>query len=300
MIKEIKSFINGAIFGAVQTIPGVSGGTVAIILGFYDDLIKSLSNLRQDLKNNLKFLIPLGVGTVFGILAFSFVTNYLITNHSFPIMLFFIGLIVGIIPLTYDLVKIPGKKLSVKDIVLIVIPIIVLVVITHLSNAGDTAVVTDPAEVLAGIDIPYMLFLFVAGALAAASLIIPGLSGSFVLLVLGIYHVAIYSASQITTILTTDPTNVALWLEIFKFVIPLSIGILVGGVTTVKIVEKLLKNFYRVTYLAILGLLIGSVYAIANEPIVTQSGVSSSLVASGIVACMLGAAISYNLGKKRL
>jgi putative membrane protein len=292
--QEIRNFFNGVIFGWVQIVPGVSAGTIAIILGFYDQLLDSINNFRKNYKKSLRFLIPLGLGAGIGIVLFSSITDFLITNYSFPTMLFFIGLIVGIIPPIFSIVKEPGQKLKLKEILLIVIPIIVLVAVSHLT----TAEVTDPAQVVAGIGLPYMLFILLVGVIAAASLIIPGLSGSFVLLLFGIYPLAIYAVSQIR-VLIGDPTNTEVMLEIVKVLVPLGIGIVIGGIAAAKLVAKLLKTYRKPVYAVILGLLIGSVYSIFMEPIVFQSGTSTPFIIVGVVAFVAGAVLSFKLGQKK-
>ena len=296
MKKIIRNFFNGLAFGITETVPGVSGGTIAIILGFYDELISAVNNFVKDIKKSLKLLVPLLIGAAAGILAFGSIINYLLKNYSFPTMTFFIGLIMGIIPIIYSKVKTPGRMFNLKEAALIIIPVILLFVISNVKNAIGHA---DPADTAKDIDGLYMLFIFFSGMLAAAALIIPGISGSFVLLLLGVYPLVTDSLSS-ARVLLADITNAGLFLSIIKVLGPLAVGIIIGGLSMARLIEKLLKDHYKTVYLIILGLVTGSVYALFNDPIIYQSGISPIIVLTGLPTISAGAAISYMLGKKRL
>jgi putative membrane protein len=295
MTKEIRDFFNGVAFGITETVPGVSGGTIAVIFGFYDELIESINNFAKDRKKCLRFLLPVFLGTAAGILVFSSITHYLLTDHSFPTMAFFIGLIVGIVPLIYAKVKDPGRGFSPGEAALIACPILLLVVVSHLKGAAAA----NPEVTVANVDASFMAFIFFSGILAAAALVIPGISGSFVLLLLGVYPMAIYCISQIRFLLT-DITNLPLMLSIAKVLIPLGIGVIIGGLATVRVIEKLLKNYYKIMYSIILGLLVGSVYSLFKDPIVYQSGINVPTIAAGALTFTGGCLASFNIGKKRL
>ena len=295
MVKEIRNFLNGLAFGITEIVPGVSGGTIAIILGFYFELIETINHFRDNIRKSLGFLFPLAFGIAAGVILFSSIINFLLTNHSFQTMLFFIGLIAGIIPHIYSAVKEAGKSLNPKDILLILIPFLLLVVISFLKGVS----VTNPADVIENITIPFMAFIFFAGIIAAAALVIPGISGSFVLLLLGIYPLAIYSVSSIRFLLA-DITNTALLLNICKVLAPLAIGVIIGGLSMVMLIEKLLKHHAKIVYSIILGLLLGSVCVLFKDPIVYKSGISPVIITIGAVTFLLGCFLSYKIGKGRL
>ena len=297
--------MNGVAFGITETIPGVSAGTIAIILGFYHELIEAINNFTSDYKKYLSFLLPLSLGVATGVLTFSSITHHLLTNHSFPTMAFFIGLIVGIIPLIYAKLK-DGKNEKdgengknfpwrASQVALVVCPMLFVMAISHLR--GEAAV--NPEEIINYIDGRFMLFIFFSGILAAAALVIPGISGSFVLLLLGIYPLAIYCVSQLRFLLA-DVTNIPLMLSIASVLVPLGIGVIIGGLSTARLIEKLLKNHHKTVYSIILGLLVGSVYSLFRDPIVYQSGISAPIIAVGTVTFLCGCALSFSIGKKRL
>ncbi|MCL2762748.1 MAG: DUF368 domain-containing protein, partial [Treponema sp.] len=181
------------------------------------------------------------------------------------------------------------------EILLIVLPFVLLVALSFIRTTS----VSDPEEVIQSIGIPFMIFIFFAGILAAAALVIPGISGSFVLLLLGIYPLAIYSISSIR-IWLADINDITLLLNICKVLGPLAIGVIIGGLSMVRLIERLLKNHHKVVYSIILGLLLGSVCVLFKDPIVYKSGISAIIIIIGIVTFSLGSVLSFMLGKKRL
>ena len=295
MKKIIRNFLNGVALGITETIPGVSGGTIAIILGCYGELIETVNHFTENLRKYIKFLLPFLLGVAAGMVTFSSVINYVIKHFSFPTMTFFIGLIAGIIPLVCKKVKEPGRWFNFKEMILIIIPVLVLLVISTLKHL----VAAEPAETINHISMPFMLFIFFAGIVAAAALVIPGVSGSFMLLLFGIYPLVIESVSSLGH-LFTGVSDASLMPDIAKVLLPLVLGIIIGFFSMVRLIEKLLKNHNKTTYLIILGLLLGSVYALLGEPIIFQSGVSAPVIILGIETLLLGGLVSFNLGKKRL
>jgi putative membrane protein len=295
MFKIIRNFLNGLAFGITETIPGVSGGTIAIILGFYFELIETINHFTEDLRKHLKYLLPLMLGMASGIILFSSIINFLLLYFSFPTMLLFIGLIAGIIPHIYFKAKEKGQGFKIAEIFLIVIPFFVLLTVSFLKGVP----VTDPAEAINNISIPFMIFIFFSGIIAAAALVIPGISGSFVLLLLGIYPLAIHSVSSIRLLLA-DITNITLMMNICKVLAPLAMGVVIGGLCMVRLIEKLLKNHSKTVYSIILGLLLGSVCVLFKEPMVYKSGISMIIIIIGIATFSLGSVVSFMLGKKRL
>ncbi|MCL2813630.1 MAG: DUF368 domain-containing protein [Oscillospiraceae bacterium] len=312
MRKFIRNFLNGMAFGITETVPGVSGGTIAVIMGFYDELVKAVNHFKKNKKESLKFLIPLFFGIIAGFVAFGSLVTYLLTVYSFPTMLFFMGLIAGIIPLIYlKLIKL-RRGFTPKRFLLIALPALALAAVSGLKETS----VINPAEVISAMGISSMFFVFFAGILAAAALVIPGVSGSAVLLMMGVYPLATYCLSKIGPLLA-DITNITLLLDICKVCVPLGTGVVIGALAMLRLIEKLLKNHYETVYSVILGLLAGSVYALINDPIVFKSYIESSegvkwnilvffggkvqipplTLTIGLFTFALGAAISFLSGK---
>jgi putative membrane protein len=295
LINLFKNLLKGLAFGITETIPGVSAGTIAIILGFYFEIVETINHFFENLKKNIAFAIPFVIGIISGVLLFSSIMQYLLTNYSFPTMLFFIGLIVGIIPHIFSKVKTPGFRYKFHEILMVALPFALVITISFLKHPSAI----EPEEAVKSITIPYMIFIFFAGMLAAAALVVPGISGSFVLLLLGIYPLAIFTLSSIRLLITGETTP-GLVADICKVLGPLALGIIIGGLSMVRIIEKLLNNYSKALYLIILGLISGSVIALFNNPIVYKSGVTALMIVIGALTILAGFAIAFTLGKKRL
>ena len=293
MQKIIIGFFNGLALGITQIIPGISGATIAIMMGFYFEFIETINHFTKDIKKNIKFVLPIFIGIFAGLLIFSSIVNFLLINYSFPTMLFFIGLIAGILPHIYSKAKGRDRKLKIKDIVLAAIPFIILLIISFQQESSQT----NPAELVENIGIPYIIFLFLAGILSAAALIVPGFSGSFVLLLLGVYHLVIYSISSIRHLLL-DLTNFSLILNIVKVLLPFGIGVIIGILSMSRLIEMLLKNYNKILYTLILGLLLGSIFALFREPMIYQSGISQPIIIIGIATFVAGTLAAFFLGKR--
>ncbi|MCL2709138.1 MAG: DUF368 domain-containing protein, partial [Defluviitaleaceae bacterium] len=293
----IRNFFCGLAFGITETIPGVSGGTVALILGFYGELIHSINNFRKEPKKTLGFVVPLLLGVASGILLLGSFISFLLANFSFPTMLFFIGLISGVIPHIFKKTNKPGEtfKPGAKDLALFLLPALLLALASHLGESGAAG----PAEQFGGVGPAKMLFIFAGGVVAAAALIIPGVSGSFVLLMLGLYPLALYSVKMAGSFLS-DFKNLELFADICAVLVPLAAGVLLGGLAMARFIERLLGRHGKIVYTVILGLLAGSLYALFRNPITYQSGISAPAIVFGVFTFAAGAFASFFIGRKRL
>ncbi len=276
MINNIKLFFKGFIIGIANIIPGVSGGTLAISLGIYEKLIKILSNLFQDFKENLKFLIPIILGAVSSLLILSKLINYCLNKFEIQTILFFIGLIIGGIPLITRKAKV--KKIKIRYIISFLVPFIFIISLIFLNN-GFSNVDLNKINALDA------LMLFFVGVIAAATMIIPGISGSFVLMLLGYYKPIIKIIS--------DLTNFSHLYHNMLILIPLGIGILIGIVLVSKLINYLLKKHEKVTYFAILGFIFSSIVSIViNITSFTLIG-----FAVGLLFMALGFVITYKISE---
>ena len=295
MLQLIRNFFNGLVFGISLIIPGVSGGTLAIILGFYDQLIEAVNYFMKDFRRHVKFLVPFAVGIAAGIMVFASVIQFLLSHHSFPVMMFFIGLIAGTIPGIYRQALNETKEGRIRrplDVTLVLIPLVLLMLTAHLNDGAATV---GPEGLL--VDIPFMFFIFVIGIIAAASLLIPGLSGSFVLLVAGIYPLATYAVSSIRLLLL-DIGNVELIVNIAQVLGPLGLGIVIGVLATARLIERLLARHMKAVLLVVLGLMFGSIYALLLDPILLYSGLNWASFAIGLASCGLGVIMSHKVSRK--
>ena len=271
--------IKGFFFGIANVIPGVSGGTLAITMGIYEDMIKAVSHFFKNIKKNIKFLLPLGIGAVISILLMSKVINYSLDVFPLPTTLFFIGLIVGGIPLLTKKVK--GKKIKPFNLAIFLLTFSIVMIMTLL-NAGTNVVDLTNMSFYQGI------LLFIVGVVAAATMVIPGISGSFVLMLLGYYKPVVETVSNLT--------NFSDLFHNLLILIPFGCGVLVGVILIAKLIEYLFKKYEVPTYYGILGFIVASVLGLFIGLIGTPTSTLQVLV--GLVLFVLAFGIGYKLGDK--
>lgn len=255
--------------GISDIVPGVSGGTIAVLLGIYDRLIAAINGIfSKEWKKHLGFLIPLGVGVAVAIFTFSGIMDWLLENHNRPTFYFFIGLIIGVLPFLFRESQ-AKQTFKWQHIALLIIGAIV---ISLLPIDPDSGVMVEQRT------FSTYLLLFFSGILASAAMILPGISGSFVLLIIGVYHTVIRAVSN---------------LEI-AVIFVVGIGIVVGIITMSKIIHYFLEHYRTATFSLIIGLVIGSVVLIFRQAGWIDS--TSELILCAIVF-MIGLLIAYALGR---
>ena len=241
----VKFVIFGAIVGVANIIPGVSGGTMAVILKIYDRLIETLS--LKNVKKNLPFIIPLGIGAAVGIVLFSKAIEFLLGNYPMATNFTFMGLILGSIPMIFQRAR--GEKMEAKGMVSFLVALVVMVVIALLKPAESNAVLAlTPLN---------LLILFGESAISTFAMILPDISGSFVMLVLGVYTTVLTSISGVFT----WPIDGVTW-HCVGMLIPVGLGCIVGLIFGSKLVDVLIRKQPQATYFAILGLVVGSLLAV--------------------------------------
>jgi len=290
-MKIAINFLKGMLIGIVNIIPGVSGGTIAIVLGIFDDLIVAINNFYKsfaEFKKHFTFLFPIVIGAVVGILAFSSLIASALEAYSFPTVMFFIGLVVGSIPLIYKKASAKGVKPTYFIATALAMAFVILMTFLR-NNDGSAATATDTTMT--------MIKMFFGGMIASAAMVIPGTSGSFVMLLIGIYYDVIHAVSSLRVYLQ-NPTDFGFLMEIMTVIIPLGLGIVLGILIVSKVILILLTRHYSITYFTILGLMIATVYAIFVDPITYQSGVDFISIVLGIGTFGIGFTTSYILGRK--
>lgn len=287
MKENIFLVIKGFIMGIANVIPGVSGGTLALTLGIYERLIKAISHFLSNLKENIKFLLPLAIGMGLSIITMSNVIDYSFKNFPLPTTLFFMGLVIGGVPILYKRVK--GKKESKKVSSYVIAAITFVFVITlalseQLFNINLTANLTN-------MNMFEYILLFLVGIVAAATMVIPGVSGSLVLMLLGYYYPILELVTEITkfnNLLTNIITG-----GVF------GLGILVGIVGVSKLIEFLLEKYEVKTYFGVLGFILSSIIAIPIAALVGRTGIFAiPHVIAAVIFLALGIVIGYKLGEK--
>ncbi len=228
IIKLVKGFI----IGASMLVPGASGGTMAIILGIYDDLIHAVSTLRQHFKENAILLGTYGCAGVIGILLFSRPMLAAITMWPKPTMFFFLGAILGSIPPLYR--KVRTDRLKPINVVVAGLGAL-LGVSTRFLPAG-VITLSDSFQMVS------VLMLLFAGLIIAVALVLPGISASYILLMLGMYDITLVAIQDLNLL----------------FLLPLAIGVVGGTLLTTEILGNAMEKHPQFTYMLIIGFMIGS------------------------------------------
>lgn len=247
----IKNLLKGMVMGVANIIPGVSGGTMAVSMGIYDKLIHSITHLLKEFKESMKFLIPIFLGIGIALVGLSFIIEPAFANFPLQTNCLFIGLIVGGLPAVIKKVKGKDIKLS------YVIPFLVFFVVV----AGMAAVGEKEG---AAADLSFSLWsvikLFVVGIIASATMVIPGVSGSMMLLLMGYYNPIVAAIKNFVTALAAFDVDGIL--QGCGILIPMGLGIVVGIILIAKLIEYIFKKFPMQAYWAIIGLIVASPFAI--------------------------------------
>ncbi len=284
--------IKGILIGIANIIPGVSGGTMAVSLGIYDKLISSISNLLKDWKKSLVTLLPIILGCGIGIVGFTYAIEYLLSHHTFVTCMAFVGLILGGIPillisLKKELAK-TSSKIGISGILAFVF-LFAVAVFLPMMNAEDEVLKTFHAT--PGV----MAALFFVGIIASATMVIPGVSGSLVMMILGYYYGIINTIKSFLDALKAF--DIPGLIHSFALLMPFGIGVLLGIFLIAKLITFLFEKFGIQTYCAILGLIIASPFAIFyNTGALKQiSSLGIGQILLGCLLAVLFAAVTYLL-----
>lgn len=279
MKDKILLTLKGMIIGIANIIPGVSGGTLMIILGLYEEVIDTISHFFKNFKKNLKFIIPLAIGMVLSILLLSKVISVCLDKYPFPTVLFFVGLILGGIPLLWNKAKAAKGKLS--NWLVFGITFAIVLAFAFLKS-GDYVVSLNNLNLFG------YIYLFIVGIISAATMVIPGISGSFVLMLLGYYEPIVNTIK--------DLTNFSLLGHNLLILIPFGLGIIIGIVLIAKLIEYLLHRYPVKTYYGVLGFVIASLVAIIKPILITTPSIIEIVIA--VILIITGGLIAYKLGDK--
>lgn len=232
-MKFFKGFLQGILIGAGAILPGISSGVLCVIFGIYENLLNCVLNFFKNIKENFKYLFPIGLGSLIGIVLFGNILKYLFFAYPIQIKFIFIGLILGSIP---ALIKTCTSKVKFKPSYLIFTFIALLF--------GIFLVIFEKNFSRFNVIDYNFLFLVVAGFIMATGIIIPGVSNTLILMLLGIYEYYLDAVSIIY----------------LPFLFPLVIGIILGSIFFMKLTQFLLDRFYPQTFFTIIGFTLGSVF----------------------------------------
>ena len=245
----------GFCMALADSVPGVSGGTIAFILGFYDKFINSLDDLvygdKEKKKKALFFLIKLGIGWIIGLAFATLVLTSLLEKQIYKVSSVFMGFIIFSIPLIIKEEKecLKGKYIN---LIFTLIGILIVSLITYFNPVSGGGNIVD----VSNLNIGLCLYIFVVAMVAISAMVLPGISGSTLLLIFGLY-IPIISAIKEFLHLNFSVVPVLL---IF------GVGIIAGIILVIRLIKIALKKFRSQTMYCILGLMIGSLYAIVMGP----------------------------------
>lgn len=284
-MNMFKNIIKGMMIGIANIMPGVSGGTLAVSMGIYDKLIHCITHILSEFKESMKFLLPIFAGAGIALVALTFVIEALFQYYPIPTNLLFIGLIVGGLPPVVTKVK--SHKLTFGHILAGLLFFVLVVGMAMMGGNGNR-------QVTLNFGIVPMIKLVLVGIIAAATMIIPGVSGSMVLLILGYYQPIIQQITVFcTAVITLDMAGI---LHGVAILLPFGIGVLIGILGIAKIIEIIFEKYPLYAYCAIIGLIAASPIAILVCS--NFAGFSVSVLLISIVTFAAGFGIAIKIGDK--
>lgn len=282
----IKMILQGMVVGIANIIPGVSGGTMMVAMGLYDRLIHAITHIKSEFKNSLKLLIPILAGAALAIVLLSRLFEFLLDNYPIPTNFAFCGLIVGSLPFIVEKVK--GSKAADPSNW---IPFVIFFAIV-VGSALFTE--TNSSANHISLNIIEIIKLFLVGVIAAATMVIPGVSGSMMLMLLGYYDTILATINS--TIDALIGFDIPTLLTCAGLLIPFGIGVIIGIFLIAKLIEFIFSKWETSAYYAIIGLIVSSPVAILVNT--DWQGFSLITLIISIITFIVGWFVASKLGKE--
>lgn len=287
MRAYLSYFIKGMAIGIANAIPGVSGGTIAFVLGIYEKLTYSISSLPialikfrwKDVAESLKILIPVFLGAIISIFLFLNIINFSFANYPIPTKIFFVGLVLGSFPFVTKTVE----KYDLKVFLAFFLGAFIMAIFVYF-DINEPEINKTVGESVSSSDFSFIygVKLFFCGIAAAIAMVIPGISGSLLLLILGEYENISYFVSNITA-------N-------FNYIYPLiflGIGIVIGIFAISKLITILIQKYRTIVFGFVLGILIVSFLSLC--PNITSLNVP--MLAATVLSMCLGFLVAIMMEK---
>lgn len=271
----IYLFLIGILIGTAMIIPGVSGSVIAVIFGVYDKSITALTNLFKNFKKNIIYLFVLGSGILTGAIWFSNVMMFLYEKHEIITKFSFIGLILGGIPFLINEIK--KKKTEKINVKMFLITLLFSLVLWYLSKnlINLTININNSSKIL------NFFLLFLSGFIYSVGKVIPGISGSFLLILIGMYEFVLsIMANPISAVVAS-----------FDKILPFILGLIFGVIVLLKLMKYLLDKKFGLTYSIIIGFVIGSI------PVLIPKFSFNLDFITGITVMIVSFVLSYKLTK---
>lgn len=270
----IKNILKGIVVGLANVIPGVSGGTMMVSMGIYDKLIHCITHLFSEFKKSFKFLLPIFIGIGIAVVVVPFGIEYLFQKFPLQTNLAFIGLILGGLPAVWGKVK--GSSIKVGHIIA---GLLFFALVAGLAAMGET----EGKSADLSLDFISIIKLFGVGIVASATMVIPGVSGSMMLLLIGYYHPILETITNfISAVFAFDMDGI---LQGIGILAPFGVGVVLGIFGIAKLIEIIFQKFPLYAYWAIIGLIISSPVAIllvSEMGTITIVSVITSVITFGI------------------
>ena len=268
-------FFIGILIGTGMVIPGVSGSVIAVLFGIYNKMIYALNNLFKDFKKNFKFLFILALGIIIGAVWFSNILLFLYGKNEVLTKFCFIGLILGGVPYLFNEVKDNKNKIN---YIALIITLVISILVWYLSKNIIIMDINYSNKLIFSDYIKYIL----AGILYSVGKVVPGVSGSFLLIVIGMYDF----------VLSIMAHPITLGFKMISRVIPFIVGIIIGVIVLLKLMNYLLNKHFGFIYSIIIGFVLGSI------PALIPSMVNGNNLIFGVLIMLISTFISYKLTKR--
>lgn len=280
----IKSFLKGMVIGIANIIPGVSGGTMMVAMGIYDKLIHCITHLFSEFKKSVLFVLPIGVGMVVAIAASSFALSAMFETIPIQTNLLFVGLILGGLPAV--LKKVKGSSIRIGHVAA---GLIFFCLVVGLALIGES----EGKAVDLSFSLVNVLKLLGVGVVASATMVIPGVSGSMILMLMGFYQPVLDSIKNFFKALAAFDMNGIL--TELGVLVPFGVGVVVGIFAIAKLVEIIFEKFPLYAYWAIIGLIAASPFAIYLMG--TFPALNAVSAITGVLALVAGFFVALKLGE---
>ncbi|MGN0098509.1 MAG: DUF368 domain-containing protein [Candidatus Methanomethylophilaceae archaeon] len=268
VLKPLKDILVGAMVGIVSMLPGASGATIAVIFGIYERLVSDLADIRHRLLKDLRFIALILIGVVLGMMVCAFGLEFLMDNLEIPTMFFFAALIVAQIP---DIMKLgdDGTPLSKWNIVAFIAGFAIMIAFLFIGDGNDVEL-----EGMTGV-----VLMVLVGIILAVSKLAPGVSGSTVLLALGLYTPFMHALTDLD----------------ITYLLPILIGLLIGILGFSKVMDHCMRAHKKSTYVMILGLTAGSVITVSVQALMKLDG--TEMIAMSIAGIVIGLLLGIGLSR---
>lgn len=281
MKDKMVLFVKGIVLGISFIIPGVSGGTLAVLMGIYEDLIEAAGNFYKSIKNFKKYfmyLLPIGFGVVFSVAICARIIKFGLEKAPIATMLIFLGLILGGLP---KLFKSVSKKAGLKEVLLMLVGVVIVGGMLFIDKGSSSVSFSNMSVV------GYIL-LFLVGMLASGTMVVPGISGSFTLMLIGYYEPILNVINDLTAFKNLS-SNVLV-------IIPFVLGIAIGIVVIAKIIDFMLRKYHAATYYVIIGFVLASVISVMYQ--LFQYSYNFIHLIVGLVLMCINALFVYKIFEK--